>query len=62
VHLGARGEVVVFAVLTEQQVERARVLQRASHHARVHQTVAIVADPDRAGLAQVGHLGELLTS
>ena len=60
VHLRAGREVVVLAVLGEQQVEGARVLERAAHHGRVHHAAPVVADADRAGLAQVRHLGELL--
>ncbi len=61
VHLRARGEVVIFAVLREQQVEVARVLQRGAHHGGVHHAVPVIAHADGPGVAQVAHFAELLS-
>ncbi len=61
VHVGEGRERMILAVLDDRHVEHARVLQRASHDAGRHDAHAIVADADRAGLAQLGHLRQLLT-
>ena len=59
VHLRAGREVVVLAVL-ENSRSKVRAYSRArAHHGRVHHATPVVADADRAGVAQVGHLGEL---
>ena len=58
-HLRAFGQVVILAVLADQEIESARVFHRVAHDRGVHHAHAIVADANRAGLTHVRHFREL---
>ena len=59
VHHPARGEQRIFAVLRQRDVEVGQILERPPRDPRVGHRVAVVADRDRAGLAQRRQLGQL---
>ena len=60
VHHAARRERLVLAVIHHGQVEAARVLHRAAHHARRRDGPPVVRDGDDAGALHLAHLGQLL--
>jgi len=60
VHHGTLGERSHFAVLSEHDAQRLRVLQRSTHQLRVLYAVAVVGEQVHAGRRQLAVGGELL--
>ena len=58
-HRAAGGEARLLRVLHHQQVEGARVGQRAAHHHRIGDGIAGVGEGERAGGGEQAELGEL---
>ena len=58
VHRAALREVVILGVLHDGQVERAPVLERAAHEARVHDAASVVAEGHDAGLLELADVRE----
>ena len=58
-HAAAACQGEVFGVLAHDQVEGARVAERAAHHLAVGNRQTVVGEADRAGLRKHAHLGEL---
>jgi hypothetical protein len=59
VHVGASSELVVLSVLDHRHPEVLRVLERAPHDGARHQAHAVVADTDRARVAELRHFRQL---
>ena len=60
VHDAAAGELRVLLVQGDRAAAEALVLEGAAQHAGAADRQAVVAEADRAGVAQRGHLGQLL--
>ncbi len=54
------GQVVVLLVERDRSSDQPLVLKRAPQHARVGDRQAVVREPGGPGVAQLGHLGQLL--
>ncbi len=59
VHVAAVREALLLAVQREQPAGDGRVLQRAAHQAGRADGNAVVGERDRAGVGELGHLGQL---
>ena len=61
-HDPVAGEVGVLLVEGDRATAEPLVLQRPAHDSGVGDRQAVIAEADRAGLAQLGHLGQLLST
>ena len=59
VHRAARRELRILLVQRDRQPDEALVLKRAAHHPGAGDRQAVVGEADRAGVGELGHLGQL---
>ena len=58
VHDAAFGKIEVFAVLDHRKIENLRILQSAAEKPAVHDRLAVVGNPDNAGLDHLADFGQ----